>query len=146
MPRAERTGEASLLLVALEFGHRGQQGPDAAVPEADEAIAPRDLGLERDPGLEHAVRLGRDLALGDAPVARLHSAETIGKHVADLIAALHRLDIPGEGDEIAPIAVVPEQGDRRLDVAGGQRGVELAEEGGHPSIGRCVEHRILPMD
>ena len=46
VPRAERAGEARLLLVALELGHRGQQRPDQAVLEADEAIAARDLGLE----------------------------------------------------------------------------------------------------
>ena len=33
--------------------------------------------------------------------------------------------------------------DHRVDVAGGQRGVELAEKGGHTSIGRCVEHHVL---
>ena len=118
----------------------------SAVLDADEAIAPRDLGLERNPGFEHAVRLGRDLTLGDAPVARLHLLEAMGQHVADLIAPFHRLDVPGEGDEIAPIALGAEHGDRRVDVAGRQRGVELAEEGRHTSIGGCVEHRVLPMD
>ena len=117
----------------------------SAVLNADEAVASRDLGLERNPGFEDAVRLGRDLALGDAPVARLHALEAMGQHVADLIAPFHRLDVPGERDEIAPIAVLAEHGDRGVDIAGGQRGVELAEKGGHPSIGRCVEHHVLPM-
>ena len=108
VPRAERAGEAGFLLVALELGHGGQKRPDEAVLDADEAVAAGDFGLERNPGFEHAAGFRRDLALGDAPVARLHPLKAMGEHVAHLIAPLHRLDVPGEGDEVAPIALFGE--------------------------------------
>src|ERR1700677_1946975 len=146
VPRAEHTSEARLLLMALEFDHGRQQGPDRPVLDADEAITPCGLGLERYPGFEHAVRLARDLALGDAPIARLYPLEAMSEHVADLIAPFHRLDVPSESDEIAPIAVLPEHGDRRVDIVSRQRGVEPAEEGGHTGVGGCVEHDVLPME
>ena len=71
--------------MALQFGHRGQESPDEAVLDADVAIAARDLGLERNPGFEHAVRLGRDFALGDPPIARLHSLAANGHQVRDML-------------------------------------------------------------
>src|SRR5262249_55535773 len=70
----------------------------------------------------------------------------MGEHVPDLIAPFHRLDVPGEGDEIAPIALLSEHGDRSVNIARRQGGVEFAEEGRHPGSGRSVEHRVLPMD
>ncbi len=146
MSRSKRAGEAGFLLVALEFRHRRQQRPDAAVLEADEAVAARDFCLEGDPDFEHAVRFRGDLALGDAPVARLHALQAMGEHVADLVAPLHRLDVPGEGDEIAPVAVRGEHVSRGVDVACGQGGLEFPEKGRNPRIGRCVEHPCPPDD
>src|SRR3984957_9046759 len=140
VPRAERAGEARFLFVALELGYCCLESPDETVLDSDKAVAPRDLGLERNPGFEDAVRLGRDLALGNAPVARLRLLETMGQHVANLIAPFHGLDIPGEGDEIAPVALGAEWGDRLIDIAGRQRGVQLAEKGCHTSIGGLVDH------
>src|ERR1700722_5194083 len=64
----------------------------------------------------------------------------MGKHVADLIAPLHGFDVPGEGDEVAPIAVLAKHCDRGVDIAGSQRGVELAKKGSNASIRGCVEH------
>src|ERR1700722_13310495 len=140
MPRAEHASEARLLFMALELGHRGQQGPDGAVLKADQSIAPRDLGLERNPGFEDAARFRRRLTLGDAPVARLHPLEAMAKHVADLIAPFHCLDVPGERDEVAPVAVLAEHCRRGVEVARGQGGVEFGEEGRHTGIRDCVEH------
>jgi hypothetical protein len=145
VPGAERPGEAGLLLMAFQLGHRREQGPDEAVLEADEAVAARDFGLERYPGFEYAVSFRRRLALGDAPIARLRALEAMGEHVADLTASLHRLDVPGERDEVAPIALFREHPDRLIHVARGQRHVEIAEKGLNARIGRRIEHRFLPI-
>ena len=145
VPCAERPGEARFLFMTLEFGHRGQKRPDDAVLESDEAIASRDIGFERNPGFEHAIGLGRHLALCDAPVTGLHALQAIGQHVADLITPFHGFDVPGEGEEIPPIALGAEQRDGSVNIASRQCGVELAQKRGHPSVGRSVEHRLLPM-
>ncbi len=104
MPGTERPVEAGLFLLALQLDHRRQQRPYLAVLQPDEPISARDLGLERDPGLGDAAGFGRGLPLGDFPVARLHAHEARAEHVADLVAAFHRLDVPGERDEVAPVA------------------------------------------
>ena len=61
------------------------------------------------------------------------------------LAPFHRLDVPGEGDEVAPVAFFREHADGGVDVARGQRGLELAEKGLNAGIGRRVEHRFLPI-
>src|ERR1700677_640412 len=45
--RAERTCEAGLFLVPLQFGRRGQQRPDQAILDPEVAVPARDFGLER---------------------------------------------------------------------------------------------------
>ena len=70
----------------------------------------------------------------------------MGEHVADLIAPLHRFDVPGECDEVAPVAILAEHSDYGVDVARCQRRVELAEKGRNTSIRGCVEHRVLAIN
>ena len=103
--------------MALELDHRGQKGPDQSVLQPDVAKAARDIGLEADPALDQAIRFGRVFALGERPVGGFRCRKLAFQHVADLVAAFHGLDVPGEGNEIAPIAILLKQADRRVDVA-----------------------------
>ena len=57
--------------MTFQFDHRSQKRPDLAVLEAHQAVAARDLGLERDPALGYAAGFGRAFPLGDFPVPRL---------------------------------------------------------------------------
>ena len=59
--------------------------------------------------------------------ARLHVRELGLEHRPDLLGALERLEVPGEGDEVAPEAVVAEQLRGGDGVAGGQRLLEAPE-------------------
>ena len=113
----ERAGEAGLLLVALELAHGGEQRPDAAVLQAQMAEAACDIGFELDPALDDTVGLAGSFAVRDPPVRRLRIRETRLEHVANLILSLHRLDVPGEGNEVAPVAVGLKQRDGAFDVA-----------------------------
>src|SRR5262249_12313595 len=58
MAGAKRPGEARLFLVTFKFNHRRQKRPDLAVLQADQAVAARELGLERDPGFCYAPGFG----------------------------------------------------------------------------------------
>ncbi len=119
--------------MALELVERREQRPRLAVAQAQVPAAAADRGLERDPRLGDAVGLGR--RLGRAPAARLHARERVLEHVADAVAALDGLDVPGERDEVAPEAVVGEQLGGGGGVARGQRLLEarepLVDLGGH---------------
>src|SRR6516162_5657229 len=91
VPGAERPGEAGIFLVVFQLDHRGQKRPDLTILETDQAVAARDLGLERDPAFGHAVGFGRAFALGYFPIARLYVRKAGAEHLADLIAAFHGL-------------------------------------------------------
>jgi hypothetical protein len=69
----------------------------------------------------------------------------VGEHVAHLIAPLQCLDVPGEGDEVASVALSGEHLGRRVAIAGRQRGVEFGENRLKARIRRRVEHYVLPM-
>ena len=60
--------------------------------------------------------------------------EAFAEHVGDAVAALDGLDVPGERDEVAPEAVGGELRDRAVDVARGQRRLEVGEPGGDPVL------------
>ena len=64
---SKRSGKSFRLFMALEFDHRGQQGPDLAILQPDQPVAAGDFGLEFDPGGGHAPVFGRKFALGDCP-------------------------------------------------------------------------------
>jgi hypothetical protein len=68
------------------------------------------------------------------------------EHVANLVLALHGLDVPGEGHEVAPVAVVLEQRDGALHVVSGQGLVERVEQIGNFAVRGFVEHDdVLPL-
>ena len=144
VPGAERPGEASLFLMTFQFDHRCQKRPDLAVLDADQAVAARGLGLERDPAFGYAAGFGRALPLGDFPVARLCARNARAEHVADLIAAFHGLDIPGEGDEVAPVAFRCEHRHGGVEIACHKRGFEFVKKDLDARVKRGVEHYFLP--
>jgi hypothetical protein len=118
-PAAER------LLEPLQLDHGGEQGERLAALEPQVPEAAGLDGLEVDPRLLGAGLPGR--RLGERPALRLHPGKGGAQHVGDLLVALDGGDVPGERDEVAPQAVVGEQGGGRLGVTGGQRGVEGVE-------------------
>ena len=116
------------LLVALELLQRREERPRRAVAQPQVPDPAAGLGLEREPRLGDAVRLGR--LRGRAEPARPDVAERVLEHVAHPGRALDRADVPRERHEVAPEAGLQEQRGRRLGVAALQRVVE----GGEPGI------------
>jgi hypothetical protein len=80
------------------------------------------------PCFENSTRKGR-LAL-DAPGRRTDRVELGGEHRFDLVAPFHRLDVPSEGGEVAPKALVAKERSR----AGGIACVERLAERGDPAL------------
>ncbi len=106
---AHRTAAALGFFKALQFTHGGEQGPDLAVADADEAHAARHLRFHRDPALQHATGLAGVFAVGDADGDRLHGAQLGGQHGGDLFAAFQGFQVPGKQHQVAPVAVLFEQ-------------------------------------
>src|ERR1022692_5120510 len=102
---ALRAARAAGLLMALELVHGGKQRPAETVAQAQVPAAPAGRGLELDPGLDHAAGVGRFLAVGDLPVARLDLRQRLAEHAGDRGASFEGLDVPGKRDEVAPVAV-----------------------------------------
>ena len=96
------------------------------------------------PRLEHdrhgGVRLVETGVAEGLAVAEVVGVERLvgAQHVLDLVAALDGLDVPGEGDEVAPIALGREHFCRGFDVASRERGFEFAEESGCAGLWRGV--------
>ncbi len=122
---AVRARGAARLLEALELAQRGQHGPRLAVLEPQQAVAAAGLRLELEPGVGDAVGLGRRLGGGEA--ARLGARERRLEHVLDALRPLDGLEVPREGDEVAPVAVVEEQLGRRRGVTARERVLEARE-------------------
>jgi len=144
---AEPAVLALLLLEALQLLRGSEQGPGpvgamgiALQPHMAEAA--RELGLEGEPSLDDAVCLGG--LVGELPAAGLHILQRGLQHVGDRRAALGRLDVPGEGDEVAPVAFRVEQSGGGLRIALAQRGVESGEPGGGALGRRGIRHVDLP--
>ena len=97
---------ARLLLEALQLGHRREQRTRLAVLQPQVALATAHRRFESEPAIV-PVRLER---IGP------HVGKTGLQHLSNRRAAFERDDIPGEGDQIAPIALFREQGRRGLDV------------------------------
>ena len=116
---------AARLLEPLELGHRRQQRERLAVHEPQVAVAAGIGRLEVDPRLHGSLGLGG--RLGQGPPLGLHAFQRRLEHVGDLVAALHGPDVPGEGHEVAPVALVREEGGHRRHVAGLQGLVERGE-------------------
>ena len=106
-----------LLLEALQFQQRREEGPGLAVLQPDMTRAAALRGLEGEPARSSREREGVGLHLGKPGP----------EHVRHRRAALQRHDIPGEGDEVAPVAVVGKQRRRRIDVRSLQGGRKLGK-------------------
>ena len=117
------------LLVALELVEGGEQRERLAADEPQQPAAPPGRGLERDPGGDDAVRLGRLLC--DTETNGIDLVERGPQQVRDARASLGGGDVPGERDDVAPVALVGEQRRRRVGVAGGEGLLER----GKPLIG-----------
>ncbi|MPL79701.1 hypothetical protein SDC9_25585 [bioreactor metagenome] len=96
---------APVLLEALQLLQRGQQGPDPPLLQAHQAPATAGGGFEGDPGSGDAALLGGDLAALQGEPAGPRVLELRGEHVLHPGRPLHRLQVPGHGDQIAPVAV-----------------------------------------
>ena len=136
------------LLVALELGERREQRPRPAVAQTQVPGAAPDLRLERDPRLGHAV--GGRRRLGGRPAARRDVRELGLEHGPDLVRALEGLDVPGERDEVAPEAVLAEQGGGGRRIPGGERLLEapqpLRDRGGGLDCDVAHARSVSPLD
>lgn len=116
MHDARVAGAAPVFLVAHDILRGGQQRPAALIVQPYVAAAMHRVGFKRHPGFGDAASFGRVAV--DPPVARVDMGQGGGGHVGDGIAPLHGFDVPGEGHQIAPIAVFGEQVFQRLRVGG----------------------------
>jgi hypothetical protein len=133
---AQHSRRAFALLVALQFLQRCQQRPRliarrvAFEPQVADAAA--DGGVELDERRQHTGVLGGVLA--GAEVRRVGGGQAFAEHACDLVAALDRLYVPGERDQVAPKAVGGELRDRAVDVTYGEGRFEIREPGLHPLL------------
>ena len=139
---AERAVEAGRFLMALQFDHGGEQRPDLAVLQPDMAEAAGNAGFEADPAFQEPVGFSCVFTLGDPPVRRFRLRQLAHQHGAHLVAAFHGLDVPGEGHQVAPVAILLKTRDRTVDVAGGKCRAEAVEQVGKLLVGGFVEHQI----
>src|ERR1700738_3913229 len=142
--RPHRTVEANRLFVPPEFAHGRQQRPYTAVLQTHVAEAAGDPGFELYPALCNSIRFRSVLSVRNFPVRGLGIGEPRLEHIANLFLALHRLDVPGEGHEVAPVAVRLKEIDGVFHLAGGERLVERVEKIRHFPVRGFVEHDVLP--
>src|SRR5260370_25971269 len=135
-----RTVEATWLFVPLEFAHGCQQRPYLAVLQAHVAKAAGDLGFELYPALYCSACFRGVLTVRNFPVRRLRIGEPRLEHVADLFLSLHRLNVPGERQEVAPVPVHLRQIDGAFQLASRQRLVQRVEQIRHFSAPVFVLH------
>jgi hypothetical protein len=95
--------------------------------KADETVAARNAGLERDPRLREPIRFGFGLTGCDAEIRGIGGIQLRLQHRGDLFAAFHGLDVPGETHEIAPVAVRLEQLNYGGNVPVRERSVQALE-------------------
>ena len=138
----------------LEFAHGGQQRPAAPFLQAQQALAACIGGLEGEPGLDDAAGL-TGLAI-QLPARGSDMLEGRREHRLDLVLALRRLEIPGEGDQIAPVAFLAKQRENPGDIALSQGGLEIIEpllsdlswracgHGVSPRVVGCCSHAFHP--
>ena len=129
---------AALFLKSLQFGHRGQQRPAFFAFEANIALAAADRRFECEPAFGDPFLFARLIL--DRPMRRLHIRKARAQHLRDRRPAFKRLDVPGEGDEIAPKAILVEQVYDGVDVRGAQRLIEFFQ----PARNALGRHHCLP--
>ena len=130
---------ADPLLVPLDLVEGGQQHPGSQFSrvfgrgnQPQHAAAPANGRLEREKGLDrwhagarHEVRL-RAL-LGDAKFRWLDLGQRLAQRRLDIVRAADRLDMPAEGDQVAPVPIGQEQGRGGIDVLARDGCLEFAE-------------------
>ncbi|MNX70582.1 hypothetical protein D3C86_1018450 [compost metagenome] len=125
--RAHRATDTLWFLMALQFAHGGEQGPDQPVLQADVAVTAGDTGLELEPAFGDAIAF-RSLLLHILHQARgFDGGKLARQHVADLLTAFQRLQVPGEGHEVAPVTIGLKQVDGGVYVSIFQRIAELGK-------------------
>src|SRR6267142_2434466 len=92
------------LFEALQFAESSKQRPGAAFAQPEMADAAASAGLEAE---EEPMPCGR--RPGELPRGGRGGSERALEPCADRGAAFGRLDVPGESDEVAPVAVGPEE-------------------------------------
>src|ERR1700730_3408414 len=142
--RPHWTVEANWLFVPLELAHGRQQRPYSAVLQAHVAKATGDSGFELYPALCNSIRFRSVLTVRNLPFRRLRIGKPRLEHVANLFLALHRLDVPGESHEVAPVAVRLKEINGVFYLTSGQRLVERIEQIRHFSVRGFVEHDDCP--
>src|ERR671932_2114392 len=96
---AARSG---VLLVAFEFRDGREQRPTLAVLQAHVPTSPCHRRLEREPALDDAVLLGRIALNCNGVRARLLQGGP--KQVSNPRPAFYGGDVPGERDQVTPVA------------------------------------------
>ncbi|MNX53265.1 hypothetical protein D3C86_839570 [compost metagenome] len=134
---------AAGLLVPLQFGHGGEQGPDFAVLDSDVAVAARKIGVDVEPALQEAVGVGHGLRVVPGKAHRLDMPQLLLQHVADLVAAFQGAQVPAEQHQVAPIAFVLEHLGDGVDVLVAQRGVQARKHRVQGGVGGVVGRHIL---
>src|SRR5262249_49286713 len=134
MDNAVLTGRAFALLETLEFGHCGQDREACSVLQSKMPDPARLGGLESEPGLDKTLKFTRVLA--DLEIERVDRRNRRLEHSGDGIATLDGADVPGQSDEIAPVAFLAEEGRGTCGVAGDERRIEFLNPG-RANSGRC---------
>ena len=128
----------------LQFDQRCQKRPNLAVLQADQTVAACGASLERDPAFGNAIGFGCAFPLGDFPVAWLYARKARAQHLSHLIVAFHGLDVPGEGNKIAPVAFRREHPYRGVDIACRKCRIKFVKKALNARVERGVEHHFLP--
>ena len=132
-------GLKGFLLMPVQALERGQQRPrgaafgaQAVTTKPDEACAWADIGLKAQEGLED--RLGgpnteaRRAPIGiDRHRAWLERGGRLSEPLTDARCAREGLDLPGQSEQVAPVAVGLEQAFELSGIGRLQRGIEAAE-------------------
>ncbi len=137
---AHGTAYAFRLFVTFQLAHRGQQGPDQSVLQADMAVSTRGRSLELKPAFGDATAFRGRLFTVLHKARRLDCGKLALEHVADLFAAFQRLQVPGEGYQIAPVAIGMKQVDGSIYVASFKRCAELGKNSVDFGGGTDVKH------
>ncbi len=131
---------AGPLLEAGEALQRGQQRPAAPVAQPQVALAVPARGLEKNPRFGHAVggaRVAEKLP-GERPRRRQGRFE----HGRDGGPAFQGLQIPREGNEIAPEGMLLEQRRGGARVTARERGAEAVEPPAYLVVRVSLVHRM----
>ena len=102
MGNAVLARHAAPLLMAIELGHRREEGPASIATQPQVTLAAREPGLQGEPRFDDAVRLGG--ILDNRPGGGRRRGERRLERPYDRFVPLYCLDVPGEGQELAPIA------------------------------------------